>query len=604
MPVCEICHKETSRFARDIVRLVRHYPLFCFGIMIAVAVVTQFIIFSRCSGAIIVNRYNILNFIVTESATSLMLLFILPGRCRWMALAIPCLAMISQVVNAVYFKYFRDIFAISDIKRIIDLDTDILHFAFDELAIWQLLLVASFTILLGFYIRYRKWIENSQMAMRWRMTGFTVSVLGVFFGFWIILGNTLTDKELRGNRFAEAAKIYKAQQASGINYVAKWGYSSYYLAQLVPGFSRNDLTQKDITDIKAYISRQKKTFSGHEIFAANRNKRLILIIVESWSSSTFHKKINGMAVTPFLDSLSTAAGTIFILGVRTQVRGGVSSDAHLMYNTGLYPLHSGCAANESRLPDMPTLARQLAPEGNSAEIFGEPYDHYSHGKTNKAWGYGDVICGKVFEDNHVKRCDLVDPILFAEASRYLDEHPDIKLLTLCTLGMHGDAQAYSLKKYFPHNTGCDYKRCKWLEMTSLFDRLLQEFIETLKSNGEYDKSVIVLASDHVPHRFRSNDPQLIPLMILNSGISLCSNEQIGQIDVFPTILEVMGILGDSPWPGFGESFFRKSLSTIAFGRNFDCLYTDSLEHPDEYEELHHRYRLSERMLMGSVDYPF
>lgn len=604
MSVSEIYHKEISRFVRDIVRLVRHYPLFCFGIMIAVAVVTQFIIFSRCSGAIIVNRYNILNFIVTESATSLMLLFILTGRCRWMALAIPSLAMISQVVNAVYFKYFRDIFAISDIKRIIDLDTDILHFAFDELAIWQLLLVASFTILLGFYIRYRKWIENSQMAMRWRMTGFTVSVLGVFFGFWIILGNTLTDKELRGNRFAEAAKIYKAQQASGINYVAKWGYVAYYLAQFVPGFNRNELAPEDMIAIRDYIRKQTKNISGNRIFVANRNKRLILIIVESWSSSTFYKNIDGKAVTPFLDSLSTAAGTIFIPGIRNQVKGGGSSDAHLMYNTGLYPLHSGCAAIESRLPHMPTLARQLAPDENSVEIFGEPYDHYCHGKTSKAWGYGDVSCGKAFEANHVKRCDLVDPILFAEASRYLKEHPGIKLLTLCTLGMHGDAQAYSLKKYFPHNTGYDYEKCKWLEMTNLFDRLLRKFIKTLKSIGEYDNSVIVLISDHVPHRFQSNDPQLIPLMILNSGIGMCSNKQIGQIDVFPTLLDVMGVLDDSAWPGFGESFFRNSLSTIAFGRNFDCLYTDSLEHPEEYEELQHRYRLSERMLMGSVDYPF
>lgn len=170
--------------------------------------------------------------------------------------------------------------------------------------------------------------------------------------------------------------------------------------------------------------------------------------------------------------------------------------------------------------------------------------------------------------------------------------------------MHGDAQAYSLKKYFPHNTGYDYEKCKWLEMTNLFDRLLRKFIKTLKSIGEYDNSVIVLISDHVPHRFQSNDPQLIPLMILNSGIGMSSNKQIGQIDVFPTLLDVMGVLDDSAWPGFGESFFRNSLSTIAFGRNFDCLYTDSLEHPEEYEELQHRYRLSERMLMGSVDYPF
>lgn len=147
-----------------------------------------------------------------------------------------------------------------------------------------------------------------------------------------------------------------------------------------------------------------------------------------------------------------------------------------------------------------------------------------------------------------------------------------------------------------------YKRCKWLDMVNLFDNRLKSFIDFLKRTGEYEKSVIVLASDHTPHLFTAFDPKEIPFMVLNSGLTYHSEDPIGQIAVFPTILDIMGRLDNSPWPGFGESIFRNRPATIGFGRRFDWYSADTTKHPDQQEKLLRLHQLSDKILKGSKSY--
>lgn len=429
--------------------IIERYSFFWYGIGLAVVAIIQLVIFARCSESILVNRYTLGCLALAEISPILLVLFVVPRRWRWVALVLPGLILLTQLINSLYYPNIRDVFPLSDVRRLNDLDSDILGFATDYIAWWQGALMLPYIMLVGFYFCFRSSIEKTSVPLKNRLIGIGLSLLCLFSGFWKIVYYVMTDDEIKENQWLLSWDIYTADEASGRNYAMKRGYFPYYLIQLSPFFHRNELTQEDCREITEWIHRDKGTLDEYtaQVFEANKTKRLIFIIVECWSSSTFFKEIEGIQVTPYLDSLAHAKGTIFFPNMLTQVKGGTSSDAHLMYNTGLYPLRIGCTASDSRLPYLPTLARQIAPKGHSMEIFGEPADHYSHGKTSRAYGYGNMSCDLTYEDDHMMRCDKVDPILFNEAERYLSEHPEVELLTVCTLGMHGDAQPYELNKF-------------------------------------------------------------------------------------------------------------------------------------------------------------
>jgi phosphoglycerol transferase MdoB-like AlkP superfamily enzyme len=113
-------------------------------------------------------------------------------------------------------------------------------------------------------------------------------------------------------------------------------------------------------------------------------------------------------------------------------------------------------------------------------------------------------------------------------------------------------------------------------MTYRFDYELGKFIHFLKEQGLYDNSVIVIVSDHAPHSYADQPTfsKAIPFIVLNSGIHYESNVLAGQIDVYPTILDIMGKLDDSPWPGFGHSLFRKQTGVVGYTRSDGELFSE------------------------------
>ena len=99
----------------------------------------------------------------------------------------------------------------------------------------------------------------------------------------------------------------------------------------------------------------------------------------------------------------------------------------------------------------------------------------------------------------------------------------------------------------------------YVEKLRQFDTALKNFIEALKKEGLYEMSVIVIAGDHnaresmlVGKKFTGRE---IPFIILNSGLGIKTHAPVAQVDLFPTILDIMG-KRDVRWRGFGTSLLR------------------------------------------------
>ena len=99
----------------------------------------------------------------------------------------------------------------------------------------------------------------------------------------------------------------------------------------------------------------------------------------------------------------------------------------------------------------------------------------------------------------------------------------------------------------------------YIEKCRQFDAGLSQLIAGLKKAELYDNTVIVIAGDHNARPTCLNGNRLvntqIPMIILNSGLDIRSHAVIGQSDLYPTLLDIMGA-SDAQWRGVGISILR------------------------------------------------
>ncbi len=395
------------------------------------------------------------------------------------------------------------------------------------------------------------------------------------FDYWHALTNYRST-------YREAAYKY-VQHFSGMG--AVW----YAAWQLKNEFIPETLSADERAEIEAFWAERRQRPSAASRFAHNRGKNLIFIVVESLSADLLDLEAGGIAVTPTLNSLARTDGALVARHMRPQVGHGRSADGLFMYNTGLLPLRRNAVAKSFPSADYPSLVKALGVK-NAVEVAGDPTTFYNHSITNISYGYTGFISGG---NGKWRR----DSWIFARADSAIATLKQPFVATVITLTMHdpykgitGKRTAISGDKRFVQSD------LNYMEEAHLFDKRLAWFINQLKRRGLYDNSVIVIASDHEPRRtalgpdfFTDN----ILLMVVNSGASLVTDRIIGQIDVYPTILDLMGVT-DYAYPGVGTSIVA---DTARHGLvNFDGCVVDE---PADSTALHRAWDISALLIESS-----
>lgn len=104
----------------------------------------------------------------------------------------------------------------------------------------------------------------------------------------------------------------------------------------------------------------------------------------------------------------------------------------------------------------------------------------------------------------------------------------------------------------------------YLETVHYCDDAIGKFIQELKQKGIYENSVIAIISDHneidknqvEDRREVFPEDKEIAMIVLNAPQKLQCDTLIEQIDVYPTLLDLMGV-NHYDWKGLGYSIFRK-----------------------------------------------
>lgn len=109
------------------------------------------------------------------------------------------------------------------------------------------------------------------------------------------------------------------------------------------------------------------------------------------------------------------------------------------------------------------------------------------------------------------------------------------------------------------------------------DKAIGKFVEYLKTLPQYKETLIVITGDHeglASYRAELcespggkgivSDKQFTPFIVVNSPIGMRYDEVMGQIDMYPTLLNLLQ-LDDYYWTGLGESILNPEKKRFAVG---------------------------------------
>ena len=384
---------------------------------------------------------------------------------------------------------------------------------------------------------------------------------------------------LDGTENYEKRFFYKFSNRDYYAYNGLLPYCAFTLHQAVA----NDyaVTDEERTEVQRFLAEKHPPYNDNQ-FCAVGGRNLVLFSVESLHTWHIGMEVDGREVTPTLNRLVKGEGVIYAPHVLFQTSHGHSSDAHFIYNTGLAPLLDGVVAVDWGDCKYPTLAAAL--DGyDCREIICTPGVNWNQNVTARTYGFDTLYtrddltaAGSLMRHNNIDDAALTD-----FAASLLPSLKQPFFLEMVTMTMHVPyTNGKSRPSWIIASDTLNAEARDYLNCVNLTDSCIGAFIDDLHRNGMGENTVVAIVSDHTQIYLNrimgrtdyewTDDEWGIPLIIAGCDTTLRYDPVIGQIDVFPTLLDVMGA-NAYPWKGLGYSILRYPVISALQPRNMSIL---------------------------------
>lgn len=308
------------------------------------------------------------------------------------------------------------------------------------------------------------------------------------------------------------------------------------------------LNSEEINSANQFINKNYKYISPQN--------NLIIILVESLENWTITP-----IVTPNIYNFIEENNRMYCKYVKDNVINGGSSDGQFIINTGLLPVKAGATVYEHNKNVFPALSKIYK---NAIGII--PGDVSTWNQHIMSLRYG-------FTNHNVVENDF-DVINYLNKVKNKYDY----ILTI-TISSHQPYSAH-LNSSLKFNELLPSEIEKYLKCINYADECLGSFLTSIAHNDSLQNSTIVITGDHKCRISQNNRNEFInytkinksefkidngscPLIIFSPNIDrkIDINEDIFQMDIYPTILHLIGA-EDYYWKGFGvnllDSVARKN----------------------------------------------
>lgn len=496
---------------------------------------------------------NFLGVLVDVTLLFLLMLLVTWGRIKSSAAVTFVLTLLLSFSNVLYSRFFGQYLSYSALGQTGNLnDNIVVQSIMSELRIHDLYYLMIFFTFLGvMWLWRRRVVKKEHLA-------FFVSIWIVTLVLIIVTHSVYWYKGSFG-RAIQTIFPSRSFCSPYPNWTAfhKGLMRTIVIDNLLYPVRRQVLTDAQRNDISVEYRNHDNRNTAHVM---NRDiQNVIFIIVESYLSVTSDLVVDGKEITPYLNSLKRDSNVYYNGYMQSNAKIGKSSDGQFIYMTGLLPLRSEITvsyAKEDSLIGLPRLLKDSGIVNHTQIIIPTSPSFWEQLSMNQVYGI-DSMCAKYDDKDNKSGEDLPDEAIFRFARQLDAKRPPYSFSLLLTLSMHEPYDSSVEHGFYLNDDSLPLRYKNYLTTCHYFDQQIGKYIEHLKADGLYNKSLIVIAADHnVNPMFiekEADEYQYLPLFIINGNIdqATCWKGTCNQLDVYTTLLDILGV--DSEWRGLGHT---------------------------------------------------
>lgn len=512
-------------------------------------------------------------------------------RCRWAQIVVMALLDVLLVANLMYFRtYYSAIPAssyleagnLADFKASV---TDSLRWADIVLP-----LITIATAVMAFRYKTTKRQPLTAVLKWWAapLAGFALLLTGVNLckgGF---------HKSLRSVR--QSAYLCSADAPIFSVFGCIW----YDITD-----AAEPITPEKQAEIEQWLASQPKHQPADSV--TEKRSNLLIVFAESLESWVLEKKVDGKEITPCLNRLLKEKSTLYAPNVLTQVKGGRSIDAQLMICSGLLPLMSGTYSSLYYDNTFYTLQKAMRglKHSRSYLLTIDKVSTWNQGAVARSFGTDTIISYHDFKMTEAfgthKR--IGDASFFQQCREKIERGEVWKpgesvYMQFVTYSGHAPFKLPDHLRTITFPASIPEKAADYMTTAHYTDKAIGDFVAYLKTLPQYKETIVVIVGDHEglasyrqelvgnpACRGLVSDKQLTPFIVLNSPVGMRYDKFMGQIDIYPTLLDLMQ-LDAYRWHGLGQSILDPRKQGVAVGSVMNVEGTGSDKEVERLKEAH------------------
>lgn len=512
-------------------------------------------------------------------------------RCRWAQIVVMALLDVLLVANLMYFRtYYSAIPAssyleagnLADFKASV---TDSLRWADIVLP-----LITIATAVMAFRYKTTKRQPLTAVLKWWAapLAGFALLLTGVNLckgGF---------HKSLRSVR--QSAYLCSADAPIFSVFGCIW----YDITD-----AAEPITPEKQAEIERWLASQPKHQPADSV--TEKRSNLLIVFAESLESWVLEKKVDGKEITPCLNRLLKEKSTLYAPNVLTQVKGGRSIDAQLMICSELLPLMSGTYSSLYYDNTFYTLQKAMRglKHSRSYLLTIDKVSTWNQGAVARSFGTDTIISYHDFKMTEAfgthKR--IGDASFFQQCREKIERGEVWKpgesvYMQFVTYSGHAPFKLPDHLRTITFPASIPEKAADYMTTAHYTDKAIGDFVAYLKTLPQYKETIVVIVGDHEglasyrqelvgnpACRGLVSDKQLTPFIVLNSPVGMRYDKFMGQIDIYPTLLNLMQ-LDAYRWHGLGQSILDPRKQGVAVGSVMNVEGTGSDKEVERLKEAH------------------
>lgn len=426
-----------------------------------------------------------------------------------------------------------------------------------------------------------------------------------------------------------------------VKYLGLYNYTIYDAVQSTKASAqRVTADSSDITEVTNF-THSNYAEPNPKYFGIGKGMNVIYLHLESMQNFLINYELNGEEVTPFINSLTKDANTMYFDNFFHQTAQGKTSDAEFMLENSLFGLPQGSAFTTKGVNTYQAAPAILGQYGYSSAVFhGNTGTFWNRSEIYKSFGYENFFDASYYDMSPETLADygLMDKPFYEQSIPLLETLPQPFYTKFITVTNH---YPYPLNEedatIAPAETG-DKSVDSYFQTARYADEAIEQFFTYLKESGLLDHSIIIMYGDHYGisenHNkameqilgkeitpFESAGLQRVPLLIRVPGMEGGVNHEYGgQVDLLPTLLHLLGI-DTKNYIQFGTDLlsedhneiipfrngeFVSPTITLAKGNYYDSttgleLDPEQLDQAKQYQEMvEHKLALSDKVVNGDL----